>query len=78
MASAVAGVIGDMRIGTQTFSAQAGELAYLALNGLPLDEPERYLERVRHLRAEDIMDVAQRYLTPDRYWVGVVRGGWSG
>ncbi|HLJ53926.1 MAG TPA: insulinase family protein, partial [Chthonomonadaceae bacterium] len=65
---------GEHIIGTQTFGAQASELAYYALNGLPLDEAERYLRRVEAITAEEVMDAAARYLTVDRYWLGVVRG----
>ncbi len=72
--SAKATLVGDHLIGTQTFGAQASELAYFALNGLPLDEAERYLERIQAVTAEDVMEVAARHLTPDRYWLGVVRG----
>ena len=72
--TARATLYGEHIIGTQTFSAQASELAYFALNGLPLDEARRYLERIQSISADDIMDVARRYLTPDRFWLGVVRG----
>jgi predicted Zn-dependent peptidase len=65
---------GEYVIHNQTFGAQAGELAVNHLYGLPLDEPERYLERVDSVTGEELMAAAARYLTPDRYWLGVVRG----
>jgi len=73
--TAKATLVGEHIIGTQTFSAQASELAYYALNGLPLDEATRYLERIQAITAEEVMEAAARHLTPGRYWLGVVRGG---
>src|SRR5207237_65959 len=72
--TAKATLFGEQVIGTQTFGAQSSELAYYTLNGLPLDESERYLQRIQAVTAEEVMDVASRHLTPDRYWLGVVRG----
>jgi zinc protease len=72
--TAKATLYGEHVIGTQTFSAQASELAYFALNGLPLDEAQRYLARIQATTAEEVMEAAARHLTPDRYWLGVVRG----
>ena len=39
-------MIGEHAIGTQTFGAQAGELAVCGIYGLGPDEPERYLRRM--------------------------------
>ncbi|MCS6777919.1 MAG: pitrilysin family protein [Chloroherpetonaceae bacterium] len=74
LTGAQAAILGHYVIGMQTFGAQAGELAGTALHGLPLDEPRRYLERVRAVTAEDVLRVAQQYLVLERYWLGVVRG----
>jgi zinc protease len=71
---AKAAIRGEHAIHTQTFSAQAAELAVNHLYGLPLHEPERYLDRIDSITAEEIMSAAARYLRPDRYWLGVVRG----
>lgn len=76
--AAKAAIIGEHAIGTQTFGAQAGELAAVGIYGLPLDEPQQYLAHIDQVTADDVRDVAQRYLAPDRYWVGVVRGGADG
>src|SRR5690349_12930068 len=72
--TARATLYGEHVIGTQTFGSQASELAYFALNDLPLDEAERYLARIQAVTAEEVMDAARRHLTPDRYWLGAVRG----
>ena len=72
--SAKATLYGEHVIGTQTFGAQASELAYYALNGLPLDEAERYLARIQAITAEEVMTAAARHLTVEGYWLGVVRG----
>ena len=75
LASAKASTIGEHAIGTQTFGAQAGELAVCGVYGLGPDEPERYLRRIKAVTAEDIQAVAAKYLTPDRFWLGAARGG---
>jgi predicted Zn-dependent peptidase len=46
--------------------------------GLPIDEPQRYLARIEAITAEEVRDVAERYLHPDRYWLGVVCCGTTG
>lgn len=74
LASAKEAIRGAQMIGTQTFGAQAAEMATLCLYGLPTDAPERYLARVRQVNAEELMEVAGRYLHPERAWLGVVRG----
>ena len=71
---AVAILTGEHAIGTQTFAAQAGELAGCALYGLPLDASEQYLKRVAELTAEEIRLVAAKYLNAETLWVGTVRG----
>ncbi len=75
LAAAKAALVGEHVIGTQTFGAQAGELAAVGIYGLPTDEPQRYLARINAITAEEVRDAAQRYLQADRYWLGVVRGG---
>lgn len=65
---------GEYAISTQTFSAQASELAVNRLYGLPLDESDRYLTQIDRLNAADLLEAARRYLTPDRFWLGIVRG----
>ena len=75
LASGKASMIGEHAIGTQTFGAQAGELAVCGVYGLGPDEPARYLQRISSLTAEDMQAIAAKYLTPDRYWLGAARGG---
>lgn len=65
---------GEHIIGTQTFSAQAGELAVAHLYGQPLDYSERYLDRIDEVTAEQLRETAQGYLKPDTIWQGIVRG----
>ncbi len=74
LADAKAAVRGEQVIHTQTFSAQAGELAMHAVYGLPLDESERYLARMESLTAEELQEAAGRHLRPEQSWLGVVRG----
>ncbi len=75
LAAAKAALVGEHVIGTQTFGAQAGELAAVGIYGLPPEEPERYLARISAVSAEEVQAAAHRYLQADRYWLGVVRGG---
>lgn len=75
LAAAKATILGEHVIGTQTFSAQSGELATVGVFGMPIDEPQRYLARIAGVTAEGVMDVARRYLDPATSWLGVVRGG---
>jgi zinc protease len=75
MRTAKAALVGEHVIGTQTFGAQAGELASVGIYGLPPDEPSRYLARIEQVTAEEVREAAGKYLVPDRYWLGIVRGG---
>ena len=75
LTTAKSAIVGGHVIGTQTFAAQAGELAGTAIYGLPLEEPQHYLERIQAVTQEDILAVAQQYLQPERHWQGIVRGG---
>ncbi len=73
--SAKVSILGQYVIGTQTFGAQSAELASIGIYGLPMEEPQNYLDRVMAVTEDDLMDVAQRYLDPRNSWLGVVRGG---
>ncbi|HLK57744.1 MAG TPA: pitrilysin family protein [Chthonomonadaceae bacterium] len=78
LATAKASLAGEYSIGTQTFGAQAGELAGIALYGHPLDQSQRYLARIKAVTAEEVRDVARRYLTPDNFCRGTVYGSLPG
>ncbi len=73
--AAKAAILGEHVIGTQTFGAQAGELAGTLVYDLPLDEPQRYLERMQRVTAEEVRAAAQHYLQPERCWMGIAKGG---
>ena len=75
LAAAKAALLGEHIIGTQTFSAQSSELAVCGVYGLGTEEPQRYLERIQAVTAEDIQAVAGRYLDPVHFWLGAARGG---
>ena len=72
--AARAAIIGQYTIGSQTFSSQSMELAGTGIYGLPLEEPQLYLQRIQDTTAEDIQYAAARYLDPARSCLGVVRG----
>ena len=75
LAAAKESLRGEMVIGTQTFGAQAALQAHYLVSGLPQDEMDRYIERVMAITIEDVRNAAEKYLTPDKAWLGVVRGG---
>lgn len=55
-----------------TAGSIAGQLAELAVYGLPDDYWNRYAERVRTVTAEDVQRVARRYLDPSKLTVVMV------
>ena len=73
--SAKASLQGEYVIQRQTFAAQAGEWAALATYGLKPEDSQNYLEQLEAVQAEEIQQVAQKYLDTERYWLGVVQGG---
>jgi zinc protease len=67
-------IAGTTKIRLQTNSAVAGEIAEKYLYGLGLDFTSRFLDRVRATTADELREVAQRYLTGENYVVATVRG----
>ncbi|MDX1501437.1 MAG: pitrilysin family protein [Thermoanaerobaculia bacterium] len=59
----------------QTIEGVAGRLGDLAVYGLPDDEYERLPRRLSTLTAEDLLEVARRYLDPERALVVAVGPG---
>lgn len=74
LADAKEAIRGEQAISLQGFGAQAAEMTVARLFGRPLDASERYLARVQQVTPRELQEVATRYLTPERYWLGVVRG----
>lgn len=75
LASAKASLQGEYVIERQTFGAQAGEWAALAVYGLAPEESQKYLDQLDAVTASEIQAVAQKYLDTERYWLGLVSGG---
>ncbi len=73
--AAKAAILGHYIIGSQTFSSQSMELAATGIYGLPLEEPQLYLERVQNTTIDDVQFAAAKYLDPRQSWIGAVRGG---
>ncbi len=59
---AKARVLTDEFFGKQTNSDRAQELALAELYGLGLDEPQRFLQRVKHVDADQLRQIARKYL----------------
>jgi zinc protease len=59
-------LIGVFPYTMQTIGDLAKRLETLAVYGLPDDYFERYLERVREVTAEEVLELARRHLHPDR------------
>jgi predicted Zn-dependent peptidase len=51
--------------GLATSGGIAGTFAELALYGLPLDEPERFIAALERATADDLLRLAQKYVDPD-------------
>jgi len=68
---------GKWIIGMQTFTAQCMFYGQTLAYGLPEDHMKRYLQRIREVTADDILEVARKYINTDRIWLGIVRGGVS-
>jgi predicted Zn-dependent peptidase len=50
----------------------AGTFAELALYGLPLDEPERFIAALERVTAHDLLRLAQKYIDPDGSCIVIV------
>jgi zinc protease len=66
--------IGSWQIRSQTNGAQLSRLSDALLLGHGLDEIRTFEERVRQVTRDDVVEVARRWLDPDRLVEGVVEG----
>lgn len=64
---AKAWLIGNYEIGMQTNEAQAMDVVLNEIYGLGWDFPERYVREIQRVNAARVLEVAQKYLTKDRY-----------
>ncbi len=60
-------VVGHYELGLQTHSAQALEAALDETYGLGLDFGNRYVKSVEEVTAEQVREVARKYIQPDNY-----------
>ncbi|MDH4320125.1 MAG: insulinase family protein, partial [Desulfobulbaceae bacterium] len=60
-------VVGHYELGLQTHSAQALEAALDQTYGLGLDFGTRYVRAVEEVTAEQVREVARKYIQPDNY-----------
>ncbi|MFN2443267.1 MAG: M16 family metallopeptidase [Thermoanaerobaculia bacterium] len=65
---------GTTRIRLQTNSAIASDLAWSYLFGLGLDFRERFLDRLRGIKLEDLRGVAKKYFNGENHTVAILRG----
>lgn len=68
-------IIGTYEIGQQTHSAQAATLAFDELYGLGYDYGSRYLEAINRVTGEEVLEVARKYLVPERMIIAIVGPG---
>lgn len=68
-------IAGTTKIRLQTSSALAADLAHGWLFGLGIDFRERFLDRVRGVRLDEVRSVAKTYFSGDNYTVAILRGG---
>lgn len=64
-------LLGSMPLSLETDSGIASTIHNLEYFGLGLDYPERYPEVVRSVTGDDVQRIAQQYLPPDRYCLGI-------
>ncbi|MDH5298723.1 MAG: insulinase family protein, partial [Desulfobulbaceae bacterium] len=60
-------VIGHYELGLQTHSAQALEAALDESYGLGLDFGNRYVKAIEQVTAEEVREIARKYIQPDHY-----------
>ncbi len=65
-------LVGNYEIGLQSVSAQASDLANSELYGLGYDHFRRYPGLIESVTAEDVLHVARKYITLDRYVISIV------
>jgi zinc protease len=58
--------------GLATSGGIAATFAELALYGLPLDEPERFIAALERVTAADLLQLAQKYVDPDGACITIV------
>jgi predicted Zn-dependent peptidase len=58
--------------GLATSGGIAANFAELALYGLPLDEPERFIAALERVTADDLLRLAQKYVDPDGSCITIV------
>lgn len=74
LAKAKALLIGRRATGLQSLSARVGQYAWAISRGLGVEGYERRPELVAQLTQADLLRVARRYFTLDRYAIGIARG----
>lgn len=67
-------IAGAKSISLQASFALASDLCRNAVYGRPEEASDYYVQRIQSLTREDLQDAAQRYLLPDRYAAGILRG----
>jgi predicted Zn-dependent peptidase len=66
-------LIGEFEIGLQRYRAQAARYAADELFGLGFRASERYAAKIQAVSAEQVREVANRYIAPEAYVAAVVK-----
>ena len=61
-------------ISLQDLSSRADEVFFPELYGQDLEDALRFASRIRSVTAEQVQEVARKYLDPENYTVAVVEG----
>ncbi len=65
-------IIGGYEMGLQSNRSQAADMANNELFGLGYDEFRRYPGKIEGVTADDVLEVAERYITLDAYTISIV------
>jgi zinc protease len=66
-------LIGTFEIGLQTNAAQSSSLAFNERYGLGFNAYREYPKRIEAVTADKVLEVAQRYLSPDRLSLAILK-----
>ena len=67
-------LVGNKTIGLQTLQSRADEVFFPVLYGQDLQRALTFADRIRSISAEEVLEVALKYLDPEKFTLAVVEG----